>query len=247
VLGTCKLCEVANVALQKSHYAPAALYPKNITLEQLNEHGVTKAVVEITDYLLCSDCEQRFSRLGESEVLGHIAGKIADKPNPLVLKLTPLTVLEEDDTLKSYCGTDASLNMDRFAYFALSMIWRGTHSWPKPGGGHTRLLQLGLYKEPIRAFLAKDGMPFPSEVAVIVIVCTDKTSREAWLLPAQTDDIWFHDVRFLALGVMFRITLGKSMPDELMRNSCHLAGKRIHLGDGSKHTKQAMKFLEALH
>jgi hypothetical protein len=62
--------------------------------------------------------------------LGHIAGKIANKPSPLLAKLEALTVKEEDETLKSYCGSDAALNMDMFAYFALSMVWRSTHSWP---------------------------------------------------------------------------------------------------------------------
>jgi hypothetical protein len=246
MIGDCPLCLKNDQEIRESHYMPAALYPKNIKFEHLNEHGVIQDQTEITDYLLCDACEQRFSKLGESEVLRHIAGKIANKPNPLVAKLSPLTVHEEDHTLKTYCGSDAGLNMDMFAYFALSIVWRGTHSWPKPGGGKTRPLCLGFYAEPIRAFLAGEVVDFPSEVAVTVIVCTDKESREAWLLPAQGDDTWFHDVRFLAFGVMFRVTLGRSMPEVVFRDSCHREGKRIHVGDAQEKTRTALSFLESL-
>jgi hypothetical protein len=246
MLGTCKLCLRPDVELQMSHYMPAALYPKNIKLEYLSRGGVRTVVAdnEIKAPLLCFECEQRFSEMGESEVLRHIAGKIANKPSPLLAKLSPLTVKEEDVTLKSYCGAEAGLNMDMFAYFALSIAWRATFSWPVAGEDDTKPLTLGLYREPVRRFLAGKTAEFPRDTAVIVIVCTDKMSREAWFLPAQTDDIWFHDIRFLAFGVMFRVTLGKDIPPVLRRDSCHADGKRIHVGDASSKTRQALDYLE---
>jgi hypothetical protein len=73
---------------------------------------------------------------------------------------------------------------------------------------------------------------------VTVIVCTDKISREAWFLPSQSDDIWYHDLRFLAFGVFFRVTLGKDMPSVLKSDSCHTNGKRIHVGDASHETRK---------
>ena len=249
MLGNCKLCRCENVDLRESHYVPAALYPKNRKLEQFDKNGLIEGRFEFTDYLLCARCEQRFSERGESHVLGHIAAKIANKPNPLAAKLQKLKVQEEDEedvTAKSYCADDAHLDMDMFAYFALSMFWRGTHAWPKQAGGFTKPLTLGLYTEPIRAFLAGETMQFPAEVAVIIIVCTDKISREVWLLPAQIDDVWFHDLRFPAFGVMFRVLLGRSIPDILMRNSCHLPARRIHMGDTSEKTQEAMRFSEPL-
>src|SRR5882724_10496397 len=102
--------------------------------------------------------------------------------------------------------------MNMFAYFALSMAWRSTHSWPVSGEEDTKPLSLGRYKEPVRQFLAEETKEFPRDTAVIVVVCTDKVSREAWFLPNQCDDIWYHDLRFLAFGVFFRVILGKSMP-----------------------------------
>ena len=95
----------------------------------------------------------------------------------------------------------------------------------------TKPLTLGLFQEPVRRFLAGERREFPADTAVTVIVCTDKRSREAWFLPGQADDIWYHDIRFLAFSVRLRITLGKSIPSVLRYDSCHARGKRIHLGN----------------
>jgi hypothetical protein len=127
--------------------------------------------------------------------------------------------------------------MDMFAYFALSIAWRSTHSWPMAGGKHTRPLRLGFYEEPIRRFLAEETMDFPSEASVLVTVCTDKVSREAWFLPTQCDDVWYHDIRFLVFGVFFRVLLGRSIDDLPTIDACHAAGKRIHLGNVSEKTR----------
>ncbi len=225
---------------------PAALYPKNIKLRFHLRGGTSQFIGadEVKAPLLCFDCEQRFSQKGESEVLGHIAGKIANKPSPLLAKLNLLVVKEEDETLKSYCGADAGLNMDMFAYFALSIAWRSTHSWPLPSGEKTTPLSLGLYAEPVRRFLAGETKAFPQDTAVIVIVCTDAVSREAWFPPAQSDDPWFHSLHFLAFGALFRVVLGKDIPAVLRRDSCHAEGKRIHAGDASKKTREVFATLE---
>lgn len=240
VVGFCRLCRRDNVELQESHYMPAALYPKRISLEYISRTGVRPLAGEITQPLLCSDCEQRFSQYGESEVLRHIAGKIANKPSLLVPKLEQLTALEQDETLKSYCGSDAGLNMDMFAYFALSMAWRSTHSWPVPGGDDTKPLSLGLFKEPIRQFLAGETGEFPRDTAVTVFVCTDKMSRDVWYLPAQADEPWTHDVKFLAFGVQFRVTCGKDMHPTVRRDSCHMGRKLIHLANFEPKTTEAL-------
>lgn len=246
MIGTCPLCRTVNCEIRESHYVPAALYPKNLKLEMLPRVPGKTGITEMVMPLLCAVCEERFNKRGESEVLRHIAGKIANKLNPIVAKLEPLGVYEEDHTLKSYCGTDAGLNMDMFAYFALSMAWRGIHSWPMAGGKYMRPIRLGLYEEPIRRFLAEETMEFPTETSVIVIVCTDKISREAWIPPTQCDDPWYHDIRFLAFGVFFRVLLGRSRPDELKTDSCHAAGKRIHLGDVSEKTRPSLAYTESL-
>lgn len=82
---------------------PAALYPKKLSLEYLSRNGIRPLKAEIKAPLLCLDCEQRFSKYGESEVLRHVAAKIADRPGPLLQMLERLQAREEDSSLKSYC------------------------------------------------------------------------------------------------------------------------------------------------
>lgn len=76
VTGTCKLCRRAGVELQDSHFIPAAAYRaiqkstntapvvvRNETAIQRNE--------QTRDYVLCRDCEQRFTRGGEDWVMDY--------------------------------------------------------------------------------------------------------------------------------------------------------------------------------
>jgi hypothetical protein len=246
MVGTCALCLTKNCELRESHYMPAALYPKNQKLEMLPRVQGQTGVEEMFMPLLCGVCEERFNKRGESEVLRHLAAKIANKPSPLVPKLDALTARYQDETMKSYCGSDAGLNMDMFAYFGLSMAWRGIHSWPRTGRPDLTPIRLGLYEEPIRRFLAEETMDFPAEALVIVIVCTDKISREAWIPPTQCDTVWYHDIHFIAFGVLFRILLGRSIDDVPKIESCHSAEKRIHVGDVSRKTRQSLAHTESL-
>lgn len=131
--------------------------------------------------------------------------------------------------------------MDMFAYFALSVVWRSTHAWPTQDGYDTKPLSLGQFREPVREFLVGATVGFPRDVAVLVIVCNDQTSRQSWFLPTQTDDVRFHDIKFLAFGVTFRVVLGKSIPAILRADSCHEVGKRIHVGNCRLKTVEAFR------
>jgi hypothetical protein len=76
--GVCKLC-LLDKALQESHYLPRALYkmtrdPKakkpNPIIMTRSEAQRTQS--QIKDYVLCSQCEQLFSRNGEMYVMGQV-------------------------------------------------------------------------------------------------------------------------------------------------------------------------------
>ena len=70
------------MTVRESHYMPRACTPRMSNWNTSQVGGVREIVEdnEIVMYLLCDDCEQRFSQRGESEVLKHIAAKIAKKP-----------------------------------------------------------------------------------------------------------------------------------------------------------------------
>lgn len=238
--GTCKLC-LKDKELQESHYIPAALYPRKVDLEYGGPGGEWIAVQEeITAPLLCFECEQRFSAMGESEVLGQIASKIAKKAFPLHERLLSEQPREEYPDVRLYNGVDVKLDTDKFAYFMLSLVWRGAvHSWQKQDGSFTRQLQLGQFTEPIRQFLLGEA-PFPSDTAVIVIVCTDTVSRRTWFLPTEFWELDCFNVRFHALGVHFRAIMGRNLPIFFRRACCRSAGKWIVMGDCETRTMQAL-------
>jgi len=66
--GICKLC-CEEKDLQLSHFIPAALYPKNLTLEYATRNRSGVVDEHMKALLLCSDCETRFNQNGESYVL----------------------------------------------------------------------------------------------------------------------------------------------------------------------------------
>jgi hypothetical protein len=76
--GVCRLC-LLEMPLLKSHYMPAALYPTK--RQKAKSKFATRDVVhteptpEIKNYLLCRECESRFSENGESDVLRWVSAK----------------------------------------------------------------------------------------------------------------------------------------------------------------------------
>jgi hypothetical protein len=121
--GICKLCLMGRW-LQKSHYIPAALYatPKKLEFATVESTGFVDEHIRVP--LLCESCEGLFDRNGEQEVLRHIAAK-SFKRFPLAEKLKLALPREEYPDLSRFCGTELGMDMDKFAYFALSVVWRG--------------------------------------------------------------------------------------------------------------------------
>lgn len=243
--GTCKLC-LEEKNLRESHYIPAALYPKNLKLEFLSSVSVTRAVKHLKSPLLCDECEQRFDREGEKEVLRHIAPKLAKKSFPLHEKLRLAFPREEYPDLRRFAGYDLGCDMDRFAYFMLSMVWRGAvHQWQKPDGEYTQLLPLGGFTEPIRQYLLGKA-PFPSETVVIVIVCSDELSRKAWFAPGAFVEANCLNFRFQAMGVVFRAMMGRGIPAFFREGCCTSARKCIFYGDAQARTQEAYQTMQAM-
>src|SRR5690349_4510025 len=72
VIGTCKLCGRSGVALKDSHLLPANIYKKIRRSAGANDSVVVGSKEsfrftdrQITDYLLCGTCEQRFGDVEE--------------------------------------------------------------------------------------------------------------------------------------------------------------------------------------
>src|SRR5207342_2250884 len=127
---------------------------------------------QIWAYLLCRECEHRFNVGGEQYVMALVD---AGTNFPLLDKLNVALPLQEITTMAMYSGPAVGIDVEKLAYFALSVFWRASvYRWRAPHGG-TVWNCLGTYEEPIRHYLL-GAAGFPADAIVMVQACTDHGS-----------------------------------------------------------------------
>ncbi len=225
---TCALC-LNDRELQKSHYMPSGSYravcvshnpndnaPVYIDLEQGTAFKSNK---QAKKHLLCSECEGRFSELGESKVLRQIdRGENSFK---LLDELTNGTPSDITNGKKIYGGPHFPPNVDgeAYLYFASSIFWRGSITrWPRPLNSFYGALGK-TYEEAVRRYLLGED-EFPKEARVSVFVDAQRKTRGLSYFPTTSRGDWLgrpvHKHSFLLSGVHFFMTVGgalRSFPD----------------------------------
>jgi len=230
LVGRCKLClEVAE--LRNSHFLPASLYRKSRTPGEKNPNPilVTRDVSvatseQVTDFVLCSECEKRLDVNGERYVMSQVND---GRAFPLLDALTAISPVRlgpggggRPEFLCYKQSTTPFIKRDHLAYFGLSVFWRASaHKWR----GITPI-DLGKYEEVLRTYLL-GGAPFPANIAVQLIVCTDNASQATFFPPApslRTRES-FRAYSFQARGIVFILNVGKLLPNPL-RDLCFMTG-----------------------
>ncbi len=216
VIGTCKLCTRENQELRESHHMPAGLYRRLLSFEKnphpilITKDGSRSSSDQVTDNVLCDECERRFDTLGENYTLRNAAG---ERRFRLLEELEAITPTRTNKEWRGYNAADTpQIKRDELAYFGLSVFWRAAiHSWPVANGsGRTNKLSLGEENtESLRRFLRGEA-PRPSAMALFFIVLTDKLSQTSFYTPhlgSKKDFRWTYG--FSACGLMFQLTVGK--------------------------------------
>jgi hypothetical protein len=253
-VGTCALCRQTK-DLQDSHFLPKAFYKlllglgkaagqKNANPVALNEDIAFRTSAQVTDYLLCRDCEDLFSKHGEKWMVEHCWRSASDFPLRTTLKkAAPVLTVGGDDVFDGAAALGTS-DISQLVYFAASVFWRGAvHQWGAVGGKKPVKLNLGTHEEALRLFLLAQGK-FPSDAALLVNVSssTDDGANELVLFPWKSNNgPPFDQYRLLIPGVAFRLFLG-TIPKELMflsitRDPSHpilLGSHDLILADGKK-------------
>jgi hypothetical protein len=186
IIDQCKLC-LETKELQDSHLIPKAVYKKtrtegggnpNPTL--ISARGIVQTSRQITDYLLCKDCEDRFNKNGENYVMGLINGK---GQFPLLKILRAAQPQKVTPVFTHYdLKATPEIDRDKLGYFALSVFWRAAvHSWDEPDDSKP-MIDLGQFREPIRKYLRGEAC-FPEKIALMFVVCTDNLSQNAFYAP----------------------------------------------------------------
>jgi len=214
--GKCALCG-EHKELKDSHLIPKWVYRRLQQSEQGREDPIriadgnaVRTSKQVTKYLLCGDCEQRFStpedyvsRLTETDAPGKlkILSNItrADPPHSDVARLA-----NEIDTKE-------------ISYFAASVIWRSCVM--------EDACKLGKYEPVFRRYLMGET-DFPREAALSMLILepsslTDKPERLVTFPSSlKTPFAWLHG--FIICGLVFRCFVGRSL-DARTKMAC-LAG-----------------------
>ncbi len=225
----CKLCLQAK-ELQDSHLIPRAMYSYMRTPGQKNPNPVVvgrnvtaTTSKQVSDYVLCSGCEQLINRHGESWMLRQVWN---GKRFPL---LERLRVAHPDYTFQEalvFSGSAVGIDTDKLAYFALSVFWRAAvHRWEMPFGGLTQAVSLGSLEESIRKFLLEQSA-LPSEVTVMATVCTDKESAGTCFMPCRISGVPMTGFAMLTLGVHFLLYM-EPLPPVIREFCCVKSSRRL--------------------
>jgi hypothetical protein len=215
IIGACALClrygplELSHLlaeGISKRLRSPNARVKEPILVTRTVTISTSR---QVRDYLLCRNCEGRFDRLGENYVLAQMYSR---GRFPLLDRLRISPAVEFSLREGIYSGPGIGIDTEKLAYFALSVIWRSAvHEWRAPDGHSLASIDLGVYQEPIRRYLLGEGS-FPSDVAVVVNVCTDFQSQGIAYYPTRRRGIQATAFAFLACGIHFTAYLGPTVP-----------------------------------
>ena len=122
---------------------------------------------QASDYFLCSDCEDRFGKRGETWVLGNCWRHENNfKLRDALLAAQPYPSSTRDT--KIYLGAHIlGVEPDKLLYFGASVFWRGAaRSWQM---NRLKISQLpfGRYEEQFRLFLLDQG-PWPDKAVMYI-------------------------------------------------------------------------------
>jgi hypothetical protein len=240
-IGKCELCRRERVELLMSHFVSRKLYysgHKRLEFVNLVDSGFDPE--ELQAPLLCAECEARFSRNGEDEVLKHVAPKFVLKSMPLAERMKVAWARDDDPSAPRHDARDFDIDAEKFAYFALSIVWRRTiHEWSPA----VPRWELGQFAEDMRRYLLGETS-FPGSMAVIVIVCSDEPSRRMWTIPTQFVEAGCLNFAFDVRGIRFRVMMGHLPPFAQVANCCG-PQQPIFLADCEKKTRQSWEGTKA--
>ena len=205
-----------NANLQNSHLIPKWAYKRVCAFDPAGAKTPVqiaggKAVFsnkQTTQYLLCAQCELRFSERED-----YVA-KLTEPDNDQIKIFRNITRLAAPK--KVLASLNEVVNCDHIVYFAASVLWRGCLM--------TGDCKLGPYEPKFRQYLlGETGFPPEAALSLGLFEHSPHIDARGWVSePASTKAKigWLHG--FLLAGLAFRCWVGKAVPSEWQQVS--LAG-----------------------
>jgi hypothetical protein len=213
-IGKCPLC-LLEKKLIKSHLAPAALYDLCRTPQSQPVVVTPEVVVQSSrqwqDYVLCGECDNSFSQLGESWVLPQLARSDGSFPFYGTLSRGSPELVEGNTALYA-AAKNPDIDAAKLTHFAMGIFWKASvHSWSRER--NASLIDLGKCGEEVRRFLREEGC-FPERMALIVGVSPPPV-MPTFNMPYLDSAEDFHSFLFHVPGINFALHVGNSLPTEL--------------------------------
>lgn len=219
MIGRCKLCGQEK-ELQDSHFLPKGIYKR---MRDINEKNPNPWVLskgkkpvqtskQETAYLLCWDCEQRFSTNGENWVLGNCRQQDGSFPLKSILSSrNPDIEAQGNPTRLFYSSNIPEISISELAYFAASIFWRGSvYGW---NNDLSATVNLGPFQNHIREYLL--GLrEFPQDCCLLVFVRDAKESDAISYTPIGKRTKDYHVYKFPIPGLAFALLVSKNIPKE---------------------------------
>jgi hypothetical protein len=214
----CRLC-LNERQLQDSHLLPRAMYKimrgdgPNPDPLVVTPGSTVVTSRQVKDYLLCLECEDRFSKNGERWVSANCFQ--ADGSFPLRERLAASDVFFAGGTegLTVYVGSAIpGVSTEQITYFAMSVFWRAAVQIWRMLAREAIATELGAYEDAVRRFLL-DEASFPNEMALHVQVSARKGTQELAVFPEMVRLAeGYYEHHFVALGMGFWLFVGKRLP-----------------------------------
>ena len=216
VVGLCRLC-LQLKPLRDSHLLAAALYrfmrepgdenpdPIFVTPKQARQTSN-----QVKDFVFCGDCEDRFSKGGETWVLRNCyraSGEfhLHDYAHEIPIargkaRLTRVAAV-----------SNPKIRMDSLTYFAASIFWRASiHPW-RFQAQPMDLPQLGAtYDEQLRQYLLGEA-DFPVDAVLYMGITESKKPQLICSFPVGGRDRNHHTYSFWIPGVSFTLFLSQGI------------------------------------
>ena len=174
----------------------------------LSKDKIVQTSHQVSDYLLCSACEQRFNTQGERWCLRHCdRGRGRFRLRETLESHTPRWNI---NGFRVHDGVAIpEIDTQALVYFGLSVFWRAAaHTWKTPKGDVA--IELGPYEQQLRRFLL-DEIPFPRKMVITVRV--SDLGNMFWT-PVEKNKSEFRVFGFGMLGLEFTLVTGSKIPSE---------------------------------
>ena len=111
---------------------------------------VLQTSLQVSDYVFCNNCEDRFSKGGEK----YVTALVYRKDRFPLLEKIKLALYKVEATHLEVSAEKIGIDTDKLAYYAVSVVWRaGVHVWKTIGQQTTSVVLPEADLENMRKYL----------------------------------------------------------------------------------------------